>query len=91
MKTRLVPDGLDQALCARQHNRDLIHHSDKGSRYLSVCYSDRLSEAGSGPQTELPMMPAVMPWLNRLSDFLRPSILAIGALGEGLLQWSMPR
>ena len=46
MKARLVFDALDQALCARRHNRDLIHHSDKGSRYLSVCYSDRLSAAG---------------------------------------------
>lgn len=26
--------------------KDVIHHSDRGSQYLSICYTDRLTEAG---------------------------------------------
>ena len=43
-----VLDALEQALCARRPAGDagLIHHSDRGSQYLSIRYSDRLGEAG---------------------------------------------
>ena len=46
MKTELVLDALEQALWARKNCRDLIHHSDRGSQYLSIRYTERLSEAG---------------------------------------------
>jgi putative transposase len=46
MKTELVLDALEQALWARKHLRHLIHHSDKGSQYLSIRYTERLAEAG---------------------------------------------
>jgi len=50
MKTDFVLDALEQAMYARQPNRNgLIHHSDRGSQYLSVRYSERLSEAGIEP------------------------------------------
>ncbi len=44
-------DALKQALHARQPARDspLIHHSDRGSQYLSIRYSERLAEAGIEP------------------------------------------
>jgi transposase InsO family protein len=44
--TDLVLDALEQALHARQANRGLIHHSDRGSQYLSIRYTERLAEAG---------------------------------------------
>lgn len=31
---------------ARGRSDDLIHHSDRGSQYVSIRYSDRLAEAG---------------------------------------------
>ena len=42
----LVPDALEQALWARKNRRDLIHHSDRGSQYLSIRYTERLAEGG---------------------------------------------
>ena len=51
MQTDFVLDALEQALYARQPERDntLIHHSDRGSQYVSIRYSERLAEAGIEP------------------------------------------
>jgi transposase InsO family protein len=51
MKTDFVLDALEQALYDRQPERDssLIHHSDRGSQYVSIRYSERLAEAGVEP------------------------------------------
>ena len=46
MKTDLVLDALEQAMWARGKPKDVIHHSDRGSQYLSIRYSNRLTEAG---------------------------------------------
>ena len=46
MKTDLVMDALEQALWARGKPKGVIHHSDRGSQYLSICYTERLSESG---------------------------------------------
>lgn len=48
MRTDFVLDALEQALHARQpaRNSPLIHHSDRGSQYLSIRYTERLAEAG---------------------------------------------
>src|SRR5690606_22332966 len=51
MTTDFVLDALEQALHARQRGEDeaLIHHSDRGSQYVSIRYSERLAEAGIEP------------------------------------------
>ena len=49
MRTELVLDALEQALWARPRSQRLIHHSDRGSQYLSIRYSERLVEAGIDP------------------------------------------
>ncbi len=51
MRTDFVLDALEQALYARQPERSdtLIHHSDRGSQYVSIRYSERLAEAGIEP------------------------------------------
>lgn len=51
MRTDFVLDALEQALYARKRERDgaLIHHSDRGSQYVSIRYSERLAEAGIEP------------------------------------------
>lgn len=50
MHTEFVLDALEQALWARQPERNaLIHHSDRGSQSVSIRYSERLSEAGIEP------------------------------------------
>jgi len=51
MRTDFVLDALEQALHSRQSERNgaLIHHSDRGSQYVSIRYSERLAEAGIEP------------------------------------------
>ena len=46
LKTELVLDALEQALWSRSDIEGLIHHSDRGSQYLSIRYSEKLVEAG---------------------------------------------
>ena len=46
MKTGLILDALEQAMWARGKPKGVTHHSDRGSQYLSIHYTDRLMEAG---------------------------------------------
>jgi transposase InsO family protein len=46
MSACLVLDALEQAIWARGVASGLVHHSDRGSQYLSITYSERLAEAG---------------------------------------------
>ena len=46
MKTDLVLDALEQSLWSRTKTEGLIHHSDRGSQYLSIRYTEKLAEAG---------------------------------------------
>ena len=51
MTTGFVLDALNQAICQRAPSEadSLIHHSDRGSQYLSIKYTERLAEAGIDP------------------------------------------
>ena len=51
MHTDFVLDALEQALYARQPEQTdgLVHHSDRGSQYVSIRYTERLAEAGLEP------------------------------------------
>ena len=51
MRTDFVLDALEQALYSRQSERNgtQVHHSDRGSQYVSIRYSERLAEAGIEP------------------------------------------
>jgi putative transposase len=51
MTTQFVLDALEQALWQRKPlgNKSLIHHSDRGSQYLSIRYSERLADADVDP------------------------------------------
>ena len=51
MSADLTLDALEQALWARQVTGNLIHHSDHGSQYLAIRYSERLIDAGILPST----------------------------------------
>ena len=44
-----VLDALEQALHARRPTDSLIHHSDRGSQYVNIRYTERLAEAGIDP------------------------------------------
>jgi len=49
--TAFVLDALEQALHERRpaHRAGLVHHSDRGSQYVSIKYTERLAEAGIEP------------------------------------------
>ncbi len=46
MTTDFVLDALEQALHVRKGRDGLVHHSDRGSQYLSIRYTERLAEEG---------------------------------------------
>jgi len=46
LRTGVAMDALEQAIHARRHTSGLVHHSDRGTQYLSIRYTDRLAEAG---------------------------------------------
>ena len=46
MSADLTLDALEQALWARRIKGNLIHHSDRGSQYVAIRYTERLLEAG---------------------------------------------
>ena len=49
-----VLDALEQALHDRRpiHRGGLVHHSDRGSQYVSIKYTERLAEAGIEPSAD---------------------------------------
>ena len=51
MQAQFVLDALEQALHERRPVQDagLIHHSDRGSQYISIKYTERLADAGIEP------------------------------------------
>jgi putative transposase len=49
LKTDFVLDALEHAIHARGGTTGLVHHSDRGTQYLSMRYSDRLADEGIAP------------------------------------------
>ncbi|MGW7303939.1 MULTISPECIES: IS3 family transposase [unclassified Streptomyces] len=49
MRTDLPLDALEMALWRRKIKKDsgLVHHSDRGSQYVSIRYTDRLADVGA--------------------------------------------
>jgi putative transposase len=54
MATSMVLDAIEQAIWTRQQEgvsdlKDVVHHTDRGSQYTSIRFSERLTEAGIQP------------------------------------------
>ena len=54
MATSLVLDAIEQAIWTRQQEgvldlKDVVHHTDRGSQYTSIRFSERLAAAGIQP------------------------------------------
>lgn len=50
LRTELPLEALEMAIWRRDSNLEgLVHHSDRGSQYTSICYTERLDEAGIAP------------------------------------------
>jgi len=52
MTTAMTLDALEQALWARKVKGTLTHHSDHGSQYLSLRYTNRRAEEGITPSVD---------------------------------------
>ena len=86
MTTGFVSDALNQAICQRTPSEadKLIHHSDRGSQYLSIRYTERLAEAGidtsvaaivtrtDGVPRRPSGIPMTMPWPKRSMACSKP-------------------
>jgi putative transposase len=46
LRSDLALDALEQALHDRPDRDNLVHHSDRGTQYLSIRYTNRLADAG---------------------------------------------
>jgi putative transposase len=79
-------DALEQALHDRRpvHRSGLVHHSDRGSQYVSIKYTERFAETGIKPSVgsvgasmrddaphHLRVSPMTMPWPRRSMAFIR--------------------
>jgi len=75
MKTDFVLDALEQALYARRRQRDgeLVHHSDRGSQYVSIRYSERLPKPASSPRWAASATAMTTRWPRRSTGCTRPS------------------
>lgn len=54
MATTMVLDSIEQAIWTRQQQgvfdlKDVVHHTDRGSQYTSIRFTERLAEAGIQP------------------------------------------
>jgi putative transposase len=54
MATSMVLDAIEQAIWTRQQDgifdlKDVVHHTDRGSQYTSIRFTERLAEAGIQP------------------------------------------
>ncbi len=49
MRTQFVMDALEMAVATRMPGRGLIAHTDRGSQYTGLAYTDRLDELGIAP------------------------------------------
>ena len=74
-RTDFVLDALEQALHARQpfHQGSLIHHSDCGVQYVSIRYTERLTDAGVEPSVGSVGTPTIMPSPKPSMGCTRPS------------------
>jgi len=49
LRSDLALDALEQAIFARSPGAGLVHHSDRGGQYVSIRYTNRLTETGIEP------------------------------------------
>ena len=75
MTTDFVLDALEQALYARQPGNDgsLTHHSDRGSQYVSIRYSERRPKPASSRRSAAVATVTTTPWPRRSMACTRPS------------------
>ena len=88
-----VLGALEQAIHDRRpvHRGGLIHHSDRGSQYVSIKYTERLAEAGIEPSVGSvgdSYDSALAETINRLYKAeVILAFIAAHAIGQGAVIW----
>ena len=67
MRTQLVLDALEQAIWVRRREgtatlTGLVHHTDAGSQYTSIAFTERLAAAGVDPRSAPSATRTTTPW-----------------------------
>ena len=94
MTTDFVLDVLEQALYALRNERegDRVHHSDRGSQYVSIRYSDRRAEARIEPSVGSTGETATTTrWPKRSTASTRPNCSIVAHHGESARPSNSPR
>ena len=85
-----VLDALEQAIHARRPGPEdgLIHHSDRGAQYLTMNYTQRLSEANLVPSVgSVGHIPTTTPWPRRSTASTRQRSSGGNGHGRALRRW----
>ena len=64
MTADFVLDALEQAFYDRKPAEYLVHHSDRGSQYVSIRYTDRLAKMGIVPLWAVAGILMITLWLK---------------------------
>jgi putative transposase len=92
MTTDFVLDALEQALYDRQPGQDqLVHHSDRGSQYVSIRYGQRLKEAGIEPSVGRRGDSYNNALAETINGLYKAEVIHRKAHGRPKSQWSWPR
>jgi hypothetical protein len=70
----IVLDALEQAIYDRKpiHRGGLVHHSDRGSQYISINTLNAWPKPASNHQSEVSAIPTTTPWPKPSTGFTRP-------------------
>lgn len=71
MRTDILLDAMEQTLWSRQDTDGLVHHSDRGSQYLSIRYSERLAVAGWRHSSDVGVIHPTMLWRKQQLDYIK--------------------
>ena len=89
MQTDLILDALEQALWCRGKPTGVIHHSDRGSQYLSIRYTDRLAEAGFQASVGSVGDSYDNAMAETINGLYKAEVIHKDGPGEILMMWSM--
>lgn len=91
LRTDLALDALEQALPDRALDGPLVHHSDRGSQYLAIRYTERLLEAGSNRASAAAAMRTTTLSPSRSTRYTRRRSSITSGRGRAWRTWSTQR
>jgi len=86
-----VLDALEQAIHQRRPAQDqLVHHSDRGSQYLSIKYTERLQRRRSPRRSAASATVTTMHWPKRSMGCSKQKSFTDEVHGVASMPWNMP-